>query len=215
MLLDKPTDGLVDVLQPHRQLVGRNRLEAAVVDQSELAAVALDDPVAGGGSPGIDAQDDQLQGGRFGQDLGGQVEIGGHALYVVEVLEVLDQAQVLVGDVEVDIDGRLGCIATSADLDRHAVRLEPLLIASSTPAWSRPQWVARVPSAPASIAARATSSASRPVAGDAMTPRGLNCQAIGAAASWPPDLAKTERHRPRSGSVVGRGLDQDRHAAWP
>ena len=49
-------------------------------------------------------------------------------------------------------------------------------------------------SAPASIAASATSSASTPVRGTAISPRGSNCQATAPEpASWPPDLVNIER----------------------
>ena len=59
------------------------------------AAVALDDAVAQRGGPRVDARDGPRSPGDLGEDLLGDVEVGGHALDVVEVLERLDQAQVL------------------------------------------------------------------------------------------------------------------------
>lgn len=121
--------GTVDLEQPTRQLLSRQGLEAAVVDQAQGAALALDQPVAGSRCAGIYTQDDHAirpwsaaaqinmaqvlrprgsGGGQFGKHLIGQVEVGGHALNVVQVFESLHQTQVLTGDVRIDLDGRLG-----------------------------------------------------------------------------------------------------------
>src|SRR5687768_8188127 len=64
--------------------------------------------------------------GGLGQDLAWQVEVGGHALYVVEVLERLDQSQILPSHVLADLDRGLGLHRDLRRLDLDAGRLQAL-----------------------------------------------------------------------------------------
>ena len=105
---------------------GRSGLvdEAAVVDLAQPAAGPLDDPVAQRGRPRVDARGRSP--GDLGEDVLGDVEVGGHALDVVEVLEQLDEPERLARLVESSSTVCLAIIVDSA---------ESTLIPEASSAW--------------------------------------------------------------------------------
>ena len=159
------------------------------------------------------------QPGDLGEDLLGDVEVGGHALDVVEVLERLHEAQVLAGALLVELDRVLGDHRRLGALDRHARRRRaPGARARGRPASCRPRPASPVvstSSAPASMAVQRDARPGRWPRATVMRPRGSNCQATA------PDsgelAAGLGEHRADVGggavAVVGRRLDEDRHAA--
>ena len=90
------------------------RLDDAVGDGEEAAVGVLDDPESRGPEAGIDAEDPHgirraSPGLREGGDLlFGDVEVGGHGLDVVVVLELLDEPEDLLGFLALDLDVILG-----------------------------------------------------------------------------------------------------------
>src|SRR5215207_5297752 len=64
--------------------------------------------------------------GDLGEELFGDVKVGGDALHVVQILEVLDEPEVLAGALLVDLDGVLRDHGVLGAVDRQARLVERL-----------------------------------------------------------------------------------------
>src|SRR5215213_5576057 len=60
----------------------------------------------------------------LGEYFRGQIEVGGDALNVIQILERLDEPQILTSDVPIDLDRRLGLHRHLGRLDLYAASLE-------------------------------------------------------------------------------------------